>query len=146
MKYVLITITEPEPGSRLHHRKSGVPKKMKNLILIPAALIALGLAGGAQAAALAAPAAHVEEHVTVVTTRHQATLLPAGYAANPANGAFADNDNEEAQPDPHAKDAAQVDAAAAPVPEPQTFLMMLIGLVLLGLASSRRETYEKFTD
>ena len=119
---------------------------MKIPTLIQAALIALSLANAAQAAAPAAPAAHVEEHVTVVTTRHEAALLPAGYAANPANGAFAANDNEEVQPDPHAKDAAQVDAAAAPVPEPQTFLMMLIGLVLLGLASSRRETYEKFTD
>lgn len=40
---------------------------------------------------------------------------------------------------------AEYDAAAAPVPEPQTFLMMLIGLVLLGFTSKRRAS-EKFSD
>jgi hypothetical protein len=114
--------------------------------LIQAALIAISLAGVAQAAAPAAPAA--TKVTTIVAASHDAALLPAGYAANPANGAFAapDSDSEEAQPAEHPKDDPQTDAAAAPVPEPQMFLMMLIGLVLLGLASSRREAYEKFTD
>ncbi len=40
---------------------------------------------------------------------------------------------------------AEYDAAAAPMPEPQTFLMMLIGLVLLGFTSKRRAS-EKFSD
>lgn len=33
----------------------------------------------------------------------------------------------------------------APVPEPQTFVMMMLGLVLLGFASARRDQPEKFS-
>lgn len=34
--------------------------------------------------------------------------------------------------------------AAAPVPEPQTLAMTLVGLLLLGFASARRQASEKF--
>jgi len=44
-----------------------------------------------------------------------------------------------------AERASQANAAAAPVPEPQTFAMTLIGLILLGFNSSRREAYDKFS-
>ncbi len=134
---------------------------MKVSTFIPAALIAVSLAGAAQAAAPHAPAA--SSKVTTIdaprchsslapgacglTPRADQPLLAAGYAANPANGAFrqADDSGEEVQPSGAAQNA-QDDAAAAPVPEPATFVMMLIGLVLLGFTSSRREAYEKFTD
>ena len=122
---------------------------MKIFTLIQAVLIAVSLAGAAQAAAPAAPpAVPAAQGAKNAAASVDAALLPAGYASNnPANGAFAEADSsDEVQPGPHAKDAAPVDAAAAPVPEPQMFLMMLIGLVLLGFASSRREVYEKFTD
>lgn len=102
--------------------------------IIPAALIAISLAGAAQAAAPAVPA--------MQNTTVEVVTMPASSAA-----ATADNTDEDIQPaDPHGKNAAQADAAAAPVPEPQVFLMMLAGLVLLGFATSRREEYEKFTD
>lgn len=38
---------------------------------------------------------------------------------------------------------AKVDAAALPVPEPQTFVMLMLGLVVLGFAS-RRNVSERF--
>jgi len=38
------------------------------------------------------------------------------------------------------------DTAAQPVPEPQIFVMILLGLVLLGFTSQRQEEYEKFAD
>jgi hypothetical protein len=38
-----------------------------------------------------------------------------------------------------------LDAAAAPVPEPQTLLMMVMGLLLMGFTSSRQQVYDKFT-
>jgi hypothetical protein len=102
--------------------------------IIPAALIAISLAGAAQAAAPAVPAVH---NTTVEIAMQQDSSAPA----------VADNADADIQPaDPRGKNAAQADAAAQPVPEPQVFLMMLAGLVLLGFASSRREEYEKFTD
>ncbi len=122
---------------------------MKIAPLILATLLAVSLGGAAQAAVPAVPAAHAAAtaHGAKNTAATDAALLPAAYASNPANGAFAEADSsDEVQPDPHAKQAAPIDAAAAPVPEPQMFLMVLIGLVLLGLASSRREASEKFTD
>jgi hypothetical protein len=35
---------------------------------------------------------------------------------------------------------------ATPVPEPQTFVMLMLGLVVLGFASRRRQGSEKFSD
>jgi hypothetical protein len=35
---------------------------------------------------------------------------------------------------------------ATPVPEPQTFVMLMLGLVVLGVASRRRQTTDKFSD
>ncbi|HJV01903.1 MAG TPA: hypothetical protein VJ752_15285 [Burkholderiaceae bacterium] len=34
---------------------------------------------------------------------------------------------------------------AAPVPEPAQFLMLLAGVILLGLSSTRQEKYDKFS-
>lgn len=39
--------------------------------------------------------------------------------------------------------SAKVDEAALPVPEPQTFVMLMLGLVVLGFAS-RRNLSERF--
>lgn len=37
-----------------------------------------------------------------------------------------------------------IDDAATPVPEPQTFIMLMLGLVILGFASRRRHKSERF--
>lgn len=47
---------------------------------------------------------------------------------------------------PRQAQVAHKSGAAQPVPEPQTFIMVLIGLVLLGFTSQRQEEYEKFSD
>ena len=52
--------------------------------------------------------------------------------------------DEQILPLPGANDEAD-DAAAAPIPEPQMFAMILIGLVLFGFTSTRREAYDKFS-
>ena len=38
------------------------------------------------------------------------------------------------------------DDPATPVPEPQTFVMLMLGLVVLGFASRRSDPSEKFKD
>lgn len=55
-------------------------------------------------------------------------------------------DDNTLAPAPSAAKPGRHDGAAQPVPEPQTFAMILIGLVLLGFTSRRQEAYEKFSD
>lgn len=102
--------------------------KLKIPTLIFATMLALGLAG---AACAAAPAIDMHHEAA----QHDGKIAPV---------TATDSDTDLVQA-PASKDAVQQDAAAAPVPEPQTFLMMLIGLVLVGM-SSRREASEKFTN
>jgi hypothetical protein len=40
----------------------------------------------------------------------------------------------------------QREVPATPVPEPQTFVMLMLGLVVLGVASRRRQSTDKFSD
>jgi hypothetical protein len=40
----------------------------------------------------------------------------------------------------------QTNEPATPVPEPQTFVMLMLGLVVLGFASRRSDPSEKFKD
>jgi len=56
----------------------------------------------------------------------------------------ADDDNVDLAALPKADAAQQADAAASPVPEPQTFAMMALGLALLGFSSRRRQPSAKF--
>lgn len=131
----------------------------KNLFL-SIALLALSLAGATQAAPVVIDHVRPLEHLTALNPDTGycyagAPLAVCGAESHKpvlANASFAQlstpSDEEHAlakQAELAAKRARQADAAAAPVPEPTTFAMMLIGLILLGFNSSRREAFDKFS-
>jgi hypothetical protein len=114
---------------------------VKVLSLISTALLALSLAGAVQAApavpaakANVAPAtivlAHCEENATAPCSLDD----PAKAGENDPNAMPPANQHKQAQPDP-----------ATPVPEPQTCIMLMLGLVVLGFASRRNASSEKFS-
>ena len=120
---------------------------MKISTFIPALLAAMSIAGAAHAGQT------VAQTTVIIDTPHcysnlspyvcsvaemELAQLAAHYAQHEGNS------DEQILP-AQAKSGAQNDAAAAPIPEPQMAAMMVIGLVLLGFASTRREVYEKFS-
>jgi uncharacterized protein involved in copper resistance len=112
---------------------------VKVLSLISTVLLALSLAGAAPAQA-AAPAAN---HIAPATIE-----LAQCDADSPAPCGINARESKAAEVDLHAlppADPKQQQAAdpATPVPEPQTFVMLMLGLVVLGF-TSRRRTSEKF--
>ena len=71
--------------------------------------------------------------------------LALGKAGHTRPGPPDDEELALAQQSELAAQRARAADAAAPVPEPHTFAMILIGLILLGLNSSRREAFDKFS-
>lgn len=115
---------------------------MKVSSLISTVLLALSLAGAVPALA-AAPAANNIAPATIELAQCDADT-PAPCGINGKEG----KDSKAAEVDLHAlppADPKQQPAAdpAAPVPEPQTLVMLMLGLVVLGFASRRRKS-EKF--
>lgn len=110
--------------------------------LISSVLLALSLAGAAQAHP-AGPAASNIAPAIIELPRCDAAL-PAPCDVSDAVAANADETDLHAVPaDPKRQPSADEVTA---VPEPQTFVMMMLGLVVLGFASRRRESNEKFKD
>jgi len=124
---------------------------MKIATLIPALVVALGIAGAAQAEAQAVASSATP---TFETPRCYSNLSPYVCSAEEAELARLAADYRQFQGASdsailprQAKERRQNDAAQpVPVPEPKTFVMVLIGLVLLGFTSQRREEFEKFSD
>lgn len=107
--------------------------------LISTILLALGLAGAAPSQATA-PANSNIAPATIELARCEANA--------PAPCSLDSKDSKADEVDLHALspvDPKQQQAAdpATPVPEPQTFVMLMLGLVVLGFASRRRIS-EKF--
>jgi uncharacterized low-complexity protein len=102
-----------------------------------AAALLLALAGAAQAAPAASPVA------TTFDNSSCAQAAPSDACGFGAAGQADSTDGEGAAP---AANPALYDEAAAPVPEPVTVLMLLLGLALLGLKGGHREASEKFAD
>jgi len=118
---------------------------MKTSTFIPILVAALSIAGTAQAdvtnATPTIETPHCYSHLSpYVCSAEEAELarLAADYRQ------FQGADDAAILPR-QARDAHKSDAAQ-PVPEPQTLVMVLIGLVLMGVTSQRQEEYEKFSD
>lgn len=113
---------------------------MKVLSLISTALLTLSLAGAVQAQP-AAPAATDVAPATIVLAHCDASdtakcnIDPpeARQGALDASAVAAAEARHQAPNDP-----------AMPVPEPQTFIMLMLGLVALGIATRRGKSPDKF--
>nr|WP_229259994.1 PEP-CTERM sorting domain-containing protein [Duganella aquatilis] len=110
--------------------------------LISTALLALSLAGAVQAQ----PAAPANKNVA------PATIVLAHCEADDTAPCSIDAPAEQSgDTDPHAlppvdSKQRQQNDPATPVPEPETFVMLMLGLVVLGVASRRRQSPDKFAD
>lgn len=114
---------------------------MKVLSLISTVLLALSLAGAVQAQPAApvtsniAPATIVLAHCESIDTAPCSIDAPADKSGDLDTHALPSTDPKlRQQNDP-----------ATPVPEPQTFVMLMLGLVVLGVASRRRQSTDKFS-
>ncbi|TFW11675.1 PEP-CTERM sorting domain-containing protein [Duganella callida] len=114
--------------------------------LISTALIALGFAGAVQATPAAPekpPVAHAAPATIVLAHCEANDPTPCGINGAPARTAESDPNTLAPAADP--KQQANTEPAT-PVPEPQTFIMLMLGLVVLGFASRRSSSTEKFSD
>ena len=114
---------------------------MKISPLLVSTLFALGLTGAAQAGVHAAPTAPTAPAIIEAEKCAPNAAAPCLVAAE---GASTDDERDELAPLAKANAQQPVDAAATPVPEPQTFAMMALGLAMLGFASRRRPPSDKF--
>ncbi|MRX09981.1 PEP-CTERM sorting domain-containing protein [Pseudoduganella sp. FT25W] len=115
---------------------------MKVLSLISTALLALSLAGAVQAQP-AAPETSNSAPATIVLA-HCESSDTAPCSTDVAVDRNGDIDPHTLPPaDP--KQRPQNDPAT-PVPEPHTFVMLMLGLLVLGVVSRRRQSTDKFDD
>lgn len=117
---------------------------MKILTVMNCALVLLGLAGSAQAQTAPAPKANVAP-ATIVLTHCEQHAAQACSLDNDGSNSASKNNDPEALPANDPKRAQEVEPVAQ-IPEPQTFIMLMMGLVVLGFASRRGGASEKFTD
>lgn len=113
---------------------------MKVLSVISTALLALSLAGAVQAQ----PAALENPNIA------PATIVLAQCEANDtAQCDINAPTTKDGETDPNTTTSAAPKHAqndpASPVPEPQTFIMLMLGLVVLGVASRRGQSPDKFS-
>ena len=113
---------------------------MKTTPLVTSLLFALSLTGTAHAKVDATPAAPIA-HATIEAEK---CVPNAATSCMTADDTAAKDDDGADHATLSKADAAQRDAAASPVPEPQTFAMMALGLALLGFSSRRRQPSDKF--
>lgn len=112
---------------------------MKKTPLFTSLLFALSLTGTAHAKVDAAPAAPIAP----ATIDAEKCVPNAASSCLSADNAAKDDDSVDPATLPKTNPAQQADAAS-PVPEPQTFAMMALGLALLGFSSRSRKPSDKF--
>ena len=117
---------------------------MKVLSLISTALLALSLAGAAQAKP-AAPVTTNNVAPATIVLAHCEEKDSAPCSISNSSPAAKSTETDQAGLPPAGQQPSATDPAT-PVPEPQTFVMLMLGLVVLGFASRRRQGSEKFTD
>lgn len=115
---------------------------MKILPFLTPLLFALSLSlGAAQAKAGVAPAAPT---ATATIDTEKCAPDAAAPCLTADDAAATADDRVDPATATKAAQAQKFDAAASPVPEPQTFAMMALGLALLGFSSRRRKPSDKF--
>ncbi|NVD69377.1 PEP-CTERM sorting domain-containing protein [Duganella sp. BJB1802] len=126
----------------MQHSQENVVKK---LTLITTLLLALGTIGAAQAAPEHPEKSKVATAAIVLAHCDTHSATPCGINdAPPAEKTAPDRDPEALAS--NAPDDKQAIDPVAEVPEPQTFVMLMLGLVVLGFASRRNEASETFID
>ncbi|CAN7715661.1 PEP-CTERM sorting domain-containing protein [Duganella sp. LjRoot269] len=117
---------------------------MKISTLITAILLAAGLSAAALAQA-ETPAKDKVATATIVLAHCDANgAAPCDINNNTAGKSPEDSDPAALPPnDPKRQQAVE---PMALVPEPQTFILLMLGLVVLGFASRDRGASEKFSD
>ena len=119
------------------------------------AILLTGAGGAVQAAAvpvvtLQAPQCHAALATASCRIGNGRDMLSPA-ASHPGDGqadAYAQPGDELQALDEYAPTPASVRTPAtdaAPIPEPAQFLMLLAGVILLGLHSTRKEKYDKFS-
>jgi hypothetical protein len=117
---------------------------VKVVSLISTALIALSFAGAVQAKPAAPDTNSNVAPATIVLAHCEANdPAPCGINSTPAVKSSEADQNALPPADPKQQPRNE---PATPVPEPQTFVMLMLGLVVLGFASRRRQGSEKFSD
>nr|WP_155467304.1 PEP-CTERM sorting domain-containing protein [Duganella radicis] len=117
---------------------------VKVLSLISTALLALSLAGAVQAKPVA-PVTNSNVAPATIVLAHCEEKDPAPCSIS-SNAPAARNSEADQTALPPADPQQSANDPATPVPEPQTFVMLMLGLVVLGFASRHRQGSEKFTD
>lgn len=130
---------------------------MKIHLPVLLAMLLTGAGGAAQAAAvqemtLQAPRCHATPTAAACRVAGTRGLLAptASHPGDALDGAFTQPGDDlqgldDYAPTPTPASAQAPAADAAPVPEPAQFLMLLAGVILLGLRSTRQEKYDKFS-
>jgi hypothetical protein len=111
--------------------------------LISTALLALSLAGAAQAQPAAPAASNIAP--AIIELAPCDTNSPAPCDISGAVAAKAGETDLHALPPADPKQQQNA-TPVTPVPEPHTFVMLMLGLVVLGFAARRGEPTEKFKD
>ncbi|MCU6496580.1 PEP-CTERM sorting domain-containing protein [Rugamonas sp. A1-17] len=118
---------------------------MKKLNFITTLLLALGTIGAAQAHTDNPEKSKVAAAAIVLARCDTHSATPCGINNSaPAEKTAPDRDPEAlASNDPNNQQAID---PVTEVPEPQTFVMLMLGLVVLGFASRGNEASDTFTD
>lgn len=118
---------------------------MKKLNLITTLLLALGMAGAAQAQAASPDNSKAAPATIVLAPCDAHSTTPCGIrSAVPAEKTASDRDPEALLS--NAPENQQANDPVAEVPEPQTFVMLMLGLVILGWSSRKGDASDKFTE
>jgi hypothetical protein len=116
---------------------------VKSPTLISIVLLAVSLAGAAHAGSDVPATRNIAPATIELASCDANSPAPCGIGATDAKTTDADDLHALPPSDPKHRPNAE---PASPVPEPQTFVMLMLGLVVLGFASRRSNASEKFKD
>ncbi|MQA21305.1 PEP-CTERM sorting domain-containing protein [Rugamonas rivuli] len=118
---------------------------MKKSTFITTILLALSLAGAVQAQTVSPEKSKVAPAAIVLAHCDEHNTAPCAIDSSAPTEKTASDRDPEALPTNDPKNPQAVEPVAE-VPEPQTFVMLMLGLVVLGFATRNSGASEKFTD